>query len=176
MINSERRIGLVKKVARAPGVALSDFNIFRLIARSWGCGEMFAAWESPEAAFQIVKRLSAGQPCDFTGIRDYAHLEEASGIQWPWPAEEAGAATNEPVLPAPERRLFADGMFFHEDGKARFIFDSPRSVAEPVDDDYPFVLLTGRGTSAQWHTNTRTGKSAVLRTLYPENAYVGSKS
>jgi anaerobic selenocysteine-containing dehydrogenase len=34
------------------------------------------------------------------------------------------------------------------------------------------VLLTGRGTSAQWHTNTRTGKSAVLRSLYPENPYV----
>jgi len=33
------------------------------------------------------------------------------------------------------------------------------------------VLLSGRGTSAQWHTNTRTGKSAVLRTLYPANAY-----
>ena len=38
--------------------------------------------------------------------------------------------------------------------------------------EFPFVLLTGRGTSAQWHTNTRTGKSAVLRTLYPANAYV----
>jgi assimilatory nitrate reductase catalytic subunit len=41
-----------------------------------------------------------------------------------------------------------------------------------VDNEYPFVLLTGRGTSAQWHTNTRTGKSAVLRSLYPENPYV----
>jgi assimilatory nitrate reductase catalytic subunit len=33
-------------------------------------------------------------------------------------------------------------------------------------------LLTGRGTSAQWHTQTRTGKSAVLRQLHPENIYV----
>jgi anaerobic selenocysteine-containing dehydrogenase len=33
------------------------------------------------------------------------------------------------------------------------------------------VLLTGRGTSAQWHTNTRTGKSSVLRALYPQNPY-----
>jgi len=41
-----------------------------------------------------------------------------------------------------------------------------------VDDKFPFALLTGRGTSAQWHTNTRTGKSAVLRTLYPANPYV----
>jgi assimilatory nitrate reductase catalytic subunit len=32
-------------------------------------------------------------------------------------------------------------------------------------------LLTGRGTSAQWHTQTRTGKSAVLRQLHPEKIY-----
>ena len=58
-INSERRLGLVKKVARAPGQALSDFAIFKLIADAWGCGEMFRAWRSPEAAFQILKELSA---------------------------------------------------------------------------------------------------------------------
>jgi assimilatory nitrate reductase catalytic subunit len=34
------------------------------------------------------------------------------------------------------------------------------------------VLLTGRGTSSQWHTQTRTGKSAVLSKLYPEQIYV----
>jgi predicted molibdopterin-dependent oxidoreductase YjgC len=45
-------------------------------------------------------------------------------------------------------------------------------VPEPTDAEYPFVLLTGRGTSAQWHTQTRTAKSDVLRQLYPENIYV----
>ncbi|MGH3850211.1 MAG: molybdopterin dinucleotide binding domain-containing protein, partial [Pseudonocardiaceae bacterium] len=33
-------------------------------------------------------------------------------------------------------------------------------------------LLTGRGSSSQWHTQTRTSKSAMLRTLYPATAYV----
>ncbi|HEU5396492.1 MAG TPA: molybdopterin-dependent oxidoreductase, partial [Verrucomicrobiae bacterium] len=75
-INSERRIGLVKKVRRAPGQALSDFNIFKLVAQYWGCGEMFSEWTSPEAVFQILKRLSAHQPCDITGIRDYRHLDD----------------------------------------------------------------------------------------------------
>ena len=68
--------------------------------------------------------------------------------------------------------MFADGKFFTPDGRAKFLFDPPRPVAEPTDNDFPFVLLTGRGTSAQWHTNTRTGKSAVLRTLYPADPYV----
>src|SRR5439155_13716040 len=54
-INSERRFGLVKKVSRAPGQALSDFNIFRLLAHDWGCAEMFAEWSSPEKAFQIMR-------------------------------------------------------------------------------------------------------------------------
>src|SRR5207247_3902766 len=47
-INSERRIGLAKRVARAPGQALADFSIFQLIAESWGCGEMLRRWSSPE--------------------------------------------------------------------------------------------------------------------------------
>ena len=61
---------------------------------------------------------------------------------------------------------------FHSDGKPRFRFESPRPVAEPADAEYPLLLLTGRGTSAQWHTQTRTAKSAVLRQLYPEKLYV----
>src|SRR5262249_11007781 len=72
-INSERRIGLTKKVTRAPGHALSDFNIFKLVAHYWGCGDSFSRWSSPEAAFQILKRLSSGLPCDFNGIHDYQH-------------------------------------------------------------------------------------------------------
>jgi assimilatory nitrate reductase catalytic subunit len=74
--------------------------------------------------------------------------------------------------PAQERRLFEDGEFFHPDGKARFIFETPRPVPEPTSEEFPFVLLTGRGSSAQWHTQTRTGKSDVLRKLYPARVYV----
>jgi assimilatory nitrate reductase catalytic subunit len=187
LINSERRIGLVRKVLRAPGEALSDFNIFKLIAAAWGCSERFREWSSPEAVFQILKRLSAGQPCDITGIRDYRHLDEAGGIQWPLPErqnEEGRTKKTNPdsdasasafsILPSAfrERRLFADGRFYTPDQRARFLFDLPRPVAEPTDAEFPFVLLTGRGTSAQWHTNTRTGKSAILRKLYPADCYV----
>jgi assimilatory nitrate reductase catalytic subunit len=145
---------------------------------------MFTQWTSPQAVFQILKKLSAGLPCDITGIEDYRHLDAAGGIQWPF---DAGQALRHAQTPAPaaqcngdrcdtnlpnERRLFTDGRFFLPDGKAHFYFDPPRPVSEPTDPDFPFVLLTGRGTSAQWHTNTRTGKSAVLRTLYPAAPYV----
>ena len=165
-INSERRIGTIRKVAAAPGEALADFAIFKLVAEYWGCGDQFRAWASPEAAFQILKRLSAGQPCDISGIADYAMLDERGGIQWPCPADQP------PPAPGAERRLFEDGRFFHADGRARFLFEDPRPLPEPPSERYPFLLLTGRGTAAQWHTQTRTAKSAVLRKLYPNEVYV----
>ena len=165
-INSERRVGVVKRVAPAPGQALADFSILRMIAEAWGCGSMFAEWTSPEAVFAILQRLSAGRPCDITGIDGYHHIDEAGGIQWPFPA---GCAETER---AQERRLFADGRFFHPDGRARLLFEEPRPVAEPPTGEYPLVLLTGRGSSAQWHTQTRTAKSSVLRSLSSAEPYV----
>jgi assimilatory nitrate reductase catalytic subunit len=163
-INSERRIGLIKKVARAPGEALADFSILRLIAEHWGCGDLFRRWTHPEAVFQILKELSRGQPCDISGITGYRMLDERGGVQWPYPAQSPDST--------PQRRLFTDGRFYHADGKARFIFDQPAPMPEPLTTDYPLLLLTGRGTASQWHTQTRTSKSPVLRALYPAEVYV----
>ena len=163
-INSERRIGRTRKVRKAPGQALSDFNIFRLVVHTWGCADLFAKWDSPEAVFRILSRLSKGRPCDFSGISGYQQLDEQGGIQWPYPE---GSVDLEK-----QRRLFEEGQFFHPDGRARFLFEAPRPMPEGPDQDYPFILLTGRGTSSQWHTQSRTGKSDVLRKLYPKNPYV----
>jgi assimilatory nitrate reductase catalytic subunit len=169
LINSERRIGLIKKVARAPGQALSDFNIFRLIAQHWGCGEMFADWTDAESVFEKLKTLSRGQPCDMTGIVDYQMLDATSGVQWPCPESVTVDYTSEE---ASQRRLFEDGQFFHGDGRARFLFETPQRLPEAPNPQYPYLLLTGRGSAAQWHTQTRTGKSAVLRKLAPQGVYV----
>lgn len=163
-INSERRIGLVKRVCRAPGLALADFSIFKLVAEAWGCGDLFRAWSSPEAVFRILQRLSRGRPCDFTGIEDYVALDREGGVQWPFPA---GAEHTET-----ERRLFADGRFFTANGKAQLLFAEPRPLPEPTSARYPLLLLTGRGSASQWHTQTRTKRSAVLRKLAPSEVYV----
>jgi assimilatory nitrate reductase catalytic subunit len=182
-INSERRFGLLKKVARAPGQALADFHIFRLIAHYWGCEGLFREWTSPQAVFQILKRCSAGQPCDITGVRDFRHIELSGGIQWPWTAadaareeaagvagagaESAAGGSAEAAVANAERRLFANGRFLHSDGRARFIFDAVQPLPELPDVEFPFILLTGRGSSAQWHTLTRSDKSEILRRLGP---------
>jgi anaerobic selenocysteine-containing dehydrogenase len=164
-INSERRLGVIKQVAKAPGQALSDFRIFKLIAEAWGCGDLFRQWTSPEDTFQLLKACSAGMPCDITGIEDYAMLDEKRGIQWPLPQGQS-------VERLSERRLFEDGRFYTPDGRARFLFEDPRPLSEPTSPAYPLTLLTGRGSSSQWHTQTRTSKSDVLRKLYPNTPYV----
>jgi assimilatory nitrate reductase catalytic subunit len=163
-INSERRFGLIKKVARAPGQALADLHIFRLIAEHWGCGELFRGWTDPEAVFRVLQEVSRGQPCDITGIDGYAMLEERGGVQWPYLAGTHDLEQH--------RRLFSDGRFFHSDGKARFIFEAPRQMPEPPTAKFPYLLLTGRASAAQWHTQTRTAKSAVLQQLAPRDPYV----
>lgn len=167
-INSERRIGVIKRVSKAPGQALSDFSIFRLIADAWGCGDLFPNWKKAEDVFQSMKALSRGQACDISGIDDYAMLDRQGGIQWPWTIEDA----KQFGAPEQERRLFEDGHFFHSDGRAKFVFAEPEPMPEPACADYPFVLLTGRGSVSQWHTETRTSKSPVLRSLYPSEPYV----
>jgi assimilatory nitrate reductase catalytic subunit len=163
-INSERRVGVVRRMVAPPGEALPDFDIFRRVAEAWGCGDLVRGFTSPEAAFEICKRLTAGQPCDITGIEGYEMISRAGGIQWPLRAGEP--------FPARERRLFEDGQFHHPDGRARLVFGAPAVPPEVPSDSYPFVLLTGRGTVGQWHTLTRTGKAPALRNQSPAEPYV----
>lgn len=167
-INSERRIGTLKAVRRAPGLALSDFRIFRLIAHAWGCGEMFTKWTHPEAAFKLLRDLTKDRPCDITGIEDYAMIDRLGGVQWPFPQ----GVENSQIANLQSRRLFEDGVFHTPNKKAKFLFSAPADPPEPSDFDFPYLLLTGRGTSSQWHTQTRTGKSDILKKLYPEHVYV----
>lgn len=163
-INSERRIGVASKVSSPAGESKPDFAIFRLLADAWGCGPLFQEWSSPEAVFPIMKRCSKGQPCDITGIRDFKMIEDQGGNQWPVRESDAD--------PLQDRRLFSDGKFFTKDHRAQFLFDAPTPMAEPLDATYPLMLLTGRGSSAQWHTETRTGKSAILKKLHPSELWM----
>lgn len=169
-INSERRIGRVRKVRRAPGQALADFSIVRLLADAWGAGSLFQRWTHPEAVFHILRELSRDQPCDFTGVSGYDMLDAHGGIQWPLPADHKPGAPGAVV--EAERRLFSDGAFFTADQRARLVWREPQPPPEVPDETWPLWLLTGRGSSAQWHTGSRTGKSPVLNRLHPDRLLV----
>ncbi|WP_334141613.1 molybdopterin oxidoreductase family protein [Rhabdothermincola sp.] len=165
-INSERRLGLVKRVRQAPGQALADFWIFKAIAAAAGCADLVAPWTSPEAAFRLLQRLTAGMPCDITGVRGWEHVDTGA-VQWPWPEGDERPRPGEI-----ERRLFEDGRFHTTDGRARFVVGNPTPPPELPSPSHPLVLLTGRGSSAQWHTGTRTSRAPALRSLAPRGPVV----
>jgi assimilatory nitrate reductase catalytic subunit len=164
IINSERRLGRMRRAATPPGQALSDLDIFRLVARAWGVGGRIGSWRTAEDLFHAMRDLSRGRPCDISGVENLSALELQGGVQWPCPE---GA-----YPPAKERRLFGDGRFFTKSGKARFVFDPPRPSPNALSATFPLRMLTGRGSSSQWHTLTRTSRSAVLRSLSPADPVV----
>jgi assimilatory nitrate reductase catalytic subunit len=155
--NSERRVSKVNRATDPPGEARPDFEIFLDLARRLGCDrELFSGWRQPRDAFEEWKRVSAGRLCDYSGM-SYELLEAAGGIQWPFPAgaECTGGS-----------RLYADGQFPTEDGKARLFATDWEPFPEEPNAAYPFVLNTGR-TVEHWHTRTKTGAVPILQALAP---------
>ncbi|HKY21754.1 MAG TPA: nitrate reductase [Vicinamibacterales bacterium] len=156
--NSERRVSKVNRAVDPPGEARSDFDIFLHLARTLGCAdELFPGWTSPEQAFEEWKRVSAGRLCDYSGMT-YEAIGRLGGIQWPHPAGAADADAT--------KRLYTDGCFQTEDGKARLIAVAWEPFPEQPVPEYPFVLNTGR-TVEHWHTRTKTGEVPILERLSP---------
>lgn len=95
-------------------------------------------------------------------------IDQLGGIQWPF----AAGMDKSRIHDLQSRRLFEDGVYYTPIGKAKILFSPPAEMPEAPDSEYPFLMLTGRGTSSRWHTQTRTGKSDNLRKLYPKNVYL----
>jgi assimilatory nitrate reductase catalytic subunit len=156
--NSERRVSKVNRAVDPPGEARPDFDIFLDLAAALGCREqLFPGWTRPVHAFEEWKRVSAGRLCDYSGM-SYEALETHGGIQWPYPAD----ATD----PRATRRLYADGRFQTEDGRAHLIPVAWEPFPEPPTPQFPLILNTGR-TVEHWHTRTKTGQVPILERLSP---------
>ena len=155
--NSERRVSKVNRAVDPPGEARSDLDIFLHLARELGCAdELFPGWTTPQDAFEEWKRVSAGRLCDYSGM-SYDAIDEHGGIQWPHPAGADPSAT---------KRLYTDGRFQTEDGKARLIAVGWEPFPEQPTPGFPLVLNTGR-TVEHWHTRTKTGEVPILERLSP---------
>ena len=160
--NSERRVSKVNRAVAPPGEARSDFDIFLQLANILGVrDEIFPGWTKPADAFEEWKRVSAGRLCDYSGIT-YKAIEQHGGVQWPFPAGAANAGET--------RRLYTQGGFRTDDSRARLIPVTWEPFPEQPNDEFPFVLNTGR-TVEHWHTRTKTGKVPILERLSP-NAWV----
>ncbi|MDE2966159.1 MAG: nitrate reductase [Chloroflexota bacterium] len=154
MTNSERRICLLEQVSPPPGEALPDWQIICRMAEALGFGDAFR-YDGLEEIFHEYRELSRGRDMDITGISYPLLAQHRAGIQWPYPSTARSG-------PPPDgRRLFEDGRFHTADSRARMHVPRWTPPADAVNDEYPFALITGR-IKDQWHTMTRTGRSAKL--------------
>ncbi|MDY8108818.1 molybdopterin-dependent oxidoreductase [Fulvimarina sp. 2208YS6-2-32] len=169
--NSERRISRQRPFLPLPGEARPDWAIFADVARRMGFSGF--GYKSAAEVFDEHARLSArgnegARDFDIGGLAglDEAGYDGLEPVQWPV-REGAGTPGTD------DKRFFADGRFYHADGRARFV------AVEPPQDGTcaPFILNTGR-VRDHWHTMTRTGLSARLSAhiaepfaeLHPEDA------
>jgi predicted molibdopterin-dependent oxidoreductase YjgC len=157
--NSERRVSKVNAAVAPPGEALADFDIFLALAELLGCrDEIYPGWRRPADAFEEWRRVSAGRLCDYSGMT-YEAIEKSGGIQWPCGYEAAHD-------PTAVRRLYANGAFPTDDGRARLIVTQWAPFPEQPSEEFPLVLNTGR-TVEHWHTRTKTGGISILQRMSP---------
>jgi assimilatory nitrate reductase catalytic subunit len=91
----------------------------------------------------------------------YKAIEQSGGLQWPHPTGTDSAGPDGQV-----RRLYGDGRFHTDDGRAKLIPVTWEPFPEQPTDEFPFVLNTGR-TVEHWHTRTKTAKVPILERLSP---------
>ncbi|PVB59966.1 nitrate reductase [Labrenzia sp. 011] len=170
--NSERRISRQKPFLALPGEARPDWWQMSEMARKMGFGKRFS-YRNAAAIFREHAALSGFRN---GGTRDFdigaykdisdAHYDSLQPFQWPQAARSAAAET----------RFFADGGFFTDGRKGRFVpvaFQAPRKRERT----WPFILNTGR-VRDQWHMMTRTAKAPRLMAhiaepfaeIHPEDA------
>jgi len=157
MTNSERRITLCQAIQPPPGEARDDWAIFVEVAQRLGFGDKFQFNSSAEVYAEFVQ-ITRDRPCDITGI-SHQRLRQEGPIQWP--CRDSGHLN--PQEPA---RLYTDLKFPAPDGRARFAAFHSQGLAEPPDEEYPFVLTTGRLYGC-WHTQTRTGLIEKMQQMHP---------
>jgi assimilatory nitrate reductase catalytic subunit len=154
--NSERCISRQRPFLPGAGKARPDWWMFCEVAKRLGFGAGFP-YQSTHDIFLEHARLSA---TDNVGSRVFdigsfgtltrAEYDALKPARWPL-----------------GREPFRDGRYSHPDRRARFVPTVPRAPRHAVDSEYPLVLNTGR-IRDQWHTMTRTGRSARLMQHAPE--------
>jgi assimilatory nitrate reductase catalytic subunit len=138
-----------------PGNARTDSAIICDLARRLGKGRYFP-YSEPREIFEELREASRGGIADYYGVT-YEKIDRQMGVFWPCPS------LDHPGMP----RLIEGGKSFHPDGKCRFIVTEWRESGDPVDEQYPVYLTTGRVVS-QYLSGTQTRRIGGLLDIYPE--------
>ncbi len=146
----------IHQAVTPPGDARIDSQIICDLARRARPRPILRLSRSARDIFDELREASRGGPADYYGIT-YERIDREMGVFWPCPTED------HPGTP----RLFEGKGFFHADGKARFQVTDWRESGDPVDDEYPIYLTTGRVVS-QYLSGTQTRRIGALVDQYPE--------
>ncbi len=162
---TEGRIIKINKAVDCPGDAREDWRIIQDIAAALD-RERGLTFESPAEIFDELRVASKGGVIDYSGVT-YEKIERQYGVFWPCRSDD------DPGTP----RLFepgsynpvadGNGPFYFPDGKARFNVSKYTPPTEEIDDDYPFILTTGRVVS-QFLSGNQTRRIGPLIDHYPE--------
>jgi predicted molibdopterin-dependent oxidoreductase YjgC len=147
---TDRRVQRVRKVIEPVGESKADWEIVNALAQTMGA-EGFD-FESPD---QVMDEIASVTPI-YGGV-SYDRLEEAGSLQWPVPDADH-----------PGTPFLHQGKFSR--GKGKFHAIHFQEAAELPDDEYPFILTTGR-MMFHFHTGTMTRRSDKLDHEVPE-AYI----
>jgi formate dehydrogenase major subunit len=143
--NTDRYVQLARKAINPPGQARTDWQVIAELARRMGYPMPY------RSVAEIWDEIAALSP-SFAGI-SHARLAQKP-LSWPVPTADHGGSDV----------LFTDTF---PKGRGKF---SPAEFApakELPDDEFPFVLNTGRYRE-HWHTGTMTRRAKALDALSPE--------
>lgn len=143
--NTERKVQRVRKAVENPAGTIPDWKIIAELGKRLG---LSMNYESPAEIFDEMASLTPS----FGGL-SHARLG-AGGIQWPCPSPDHPGTT-----------FLHQGKFTK--GRGLFHVIGYRPSEELPDEDYPFLLTTGR-RYAHYHTRTMTGQCPTLHKEFPE--------
>jgi len=148
---SERRVQRVRKAINPVGDARSDLEIIeQIFKRVVGDVE---GLNKPSEPSKVFDELAGLWP--HLGGMDYTRLD-SGGLQWPCPDKDH-----------PGTKFLHEGTFSTESGKAMF-WEVPYVKSDELpDEQYPFILTTGRELF-HYHTGTMTRRSVGLNAIAPE--------
>ncbi len=143
--NTERRVQRVRKAVNPPGEAKDDLTILSMLAEKFGVKYS----NNPEDVFEEIRKVTP----QYAGIT-YKRIEENDGVCWPCPDEEHPGT---PILHV--------GKIARGKGLLTPIENKP--PVEQPDEEYPFILTTGRRYE-HFHTATMTRRARALNYYSPE--------
>ena len=146
--NTDRRVQLGRQAVNPPGDAKQDLWIIQEIARGMGLNWNY---NSPKDVFSEMTQCMPS----ISGIT-WDRLEDNHSITYPC---ESSDDPGQPVI-------FTD-KFPTDDGLASFKISPFKNADELPDDEYPFILITGRQLE-HWHTGSMTRRASMLDQIDPD--------